>query len=172
MDERSSGRLVALLTAGPVIGVIEVVLASSFAALIFGDAVSGRLAEGVGQNLGAATLALGIIAWTSGARGNRLLGLRLPHGRRDHRGGVPRHRARGLLLGVFRLGNLVRFVPFPVVGGFLAGTGWLLVKGGLGGRLRDRSDHGEPRRPRRRPSPSCDGSRLTDTLRAVDALLD
>jgi SulP family sulfate permease len=34
-------------------------------------------------------------------------------------------------LGTFRLGNLVRFVPYPVVGGFLAGTGWLLLKGGI-----------------------------------------
>ena len=36
-----------------------------------------------------------------------------------------------LALGTFRLGNLVRFVPYPVVGGFLAGTGWLLFKGGV-----------------------------------------
>ena len=35
------------------------------------------------------------------------------------------------MLGRFRLGNLVRFVPYPVVGGFLAGTGWLLFKGGI-----------------------------------------
>ncbi|MGA9160560.1 MAG: SulP family inorganic anion transporter, partial [Actinomycetota bacterium] len=35
------------------------------------------------------------------------------------------------VLGTFRLGNLVRFVPYPVVGGFLAGTGWLLLKGGI-----------------------------------------
>ena len=34
-------------------------------------------------------------------------------------------------LGKFKLGNLVRFVPYPVVGGFLAGTGWLLLKGGI-----------------------------------------
>jgi SulP family sulfate permease len=33
------------------------------------------------------------------------------------------------LLGVFRLGNLVRFIPYPVVAGFLAGVGWLLVRG-------------------------------------------
>ena len=32
------------------------------------------------------------------------------------------------VLGHFRLGKLVRFIPFPVVGGFLAGTGWLIVK--------------------------------------------
>ncbi len=36
-----------------------------------------------------------------------------------------------LVLGVLRLANLVRFVPYPVVGGFLAGTGWLLLKGGI-----------------------------------------
>jgi SulP family sulfate permease len=36
-----------------------------------------------------------------------------------------------LVLGTFRLGNLVRFIPYPVVGGFLAGTGWILFKGGI-----------------------------------------
>jgi SulP family sulfate permease len=35
------------------------------------------------------------------------------------------------VLGTFHLGNLVRFIPYPVVGGFLAGTGWLLFKGGI-----------------------------------------
>jgi len=33
------------------------------------------------------------------------------------------------LLGRLRLGGIVRFIPYPVVGGFLAGTGWLLAKG-------------------------------------------
>ena len=35
------------------------------------------------------------------------------------------------MLGVLRRGNLIRFVPYPVVGGFLAGAGWLLLKGGI-----------------------------------------
>jgi SulP family sulfate permease len=35
------------------------------------------------------------------------------------------------VLGTFRLGNLIRFIPMPVVGGFLAGSGWLLLKGSL-----------------------------------------
>lgn len=35
------------------------------------------------------------------------------------------------LLGFFRLGNLIRFIPYPVVGGFLASTGWLLVIGAI-----------------------------------------
>jgi SulP family sulfate permease len=37
-----------------------------------------------------------------------------------------------ILMGQFKLGSLVRFLPYPVVGGFLAGTGWLLVIGGIG----------------------------------------
>ncbi len=35
------------------------------------------------------------------------------------------------VLGRFQLGALVRFVPFPVIGGFLAASGWLLVTGGV-----------------------------------------
>ncbi|MDR3641199.1 MAG: SulP family inorganic anion transporter [Humidesulfovibrio sp.] len=34
-----------------------------------------------------------------------------------------------LVLGRFRLGNLMRYMPYPVVGGFLAGVGWLLIQG-------------------------------------------
>lgn len=37
-----------------------------------------------------------------------------------------------ILLGTFKLGNLIRFLPYPVMGGFLAGTGYLLVVGGMG----------------------------------------
>ena len=37
-----------------------------------------------------------------------------------------------LLVGRFRLSGFVRYIPYPVVGGFLAGTGWLLAKGGVG----------------------------------------
>ncbi|MDQ4077091.1 MAG: SulP family inorganic anion transporter [Chloroflexota bacterium] len=37
-----------------------------------------------------------------------------------------------LALGTFKLGRLIRFVPYPVMGGFLAGTGWLLLTGAIG----------------------------------------
>lgn len=33
------------------------------------------------------------------------------------------------LIGILHLGNLVRFIPYTVMGGFLAGTGWLIVIG-------------------------------------------
>jgi len=36
-----------------------------------------------------------------------------------------------LVLGVLHAGNLIRYIPYPVVGGFLAGSGWLLVQGAL-----------------------------------------
>ena len=36
-----------------------------------------------------------------------------------------------LVLGRRRWGSVIRFVPYPVIGGFLAGTGWLLFKGGI-----------------------------------------
>ena len=37
-----------------------------------------------------------------------------------------------LAVGLLRLGRLVRYLPYPVVGGFMAGTGWLLLVGGIG----------------------------------------
>jgi len=36
-----------------------------------------------------------------------------------------------LILGKLKLSRLVRFVPYPVIGGFLAGTGWLILEGGI-----------------------------------------
>jgi SulP family sulfate permease len=37
-----------------------------------------------------------------------------------------------ILLGWFKASSFVRYIPYPVVGGFLAGTGYLLLKGALG----------------------------------------
>lgn len=37
-----------------------------------------------------------------------------------------------LLLGWFKASAFVRYIPYPVIGGFLAGTGWLMAKGALG----------------------------------------
>ena len=36
-----------------------------------------------------------------------------------------------MALGWARLGGMVRYIPFPVMGGFFAGLGYLLVKGGI-----------------------------------------
>lgn len=37
-----------------------------------------------------------------------------------------------LLMGDLRAGRLVRFLPYPVIGGVIAGSGWLLAQGALG----------------------------------------
>lgn len=37
-----------------------------------------------------------------------------------------------LILGYFRLSGFARYVPYPVVGGFLAGTGYLIARGSMG----------------------------------------
>jgi len=34
-------------------------------------------------------------------------------------------------LGALRLGQMLRFVPYPVIGGFLAASGWLLIAGAV-----------------------------------------
>ncbi len=35
-------------------------------------------------------------------------------------------------LGILRAGRAIRFVPFPVIGGFMAATGWLMIAGAIG----------------------------------------
>ncbi|MFT5654981.1 MAG: SulP family sulfate permease [Arenicella sp.] len=35
------------------------------------------------------------------------------------------------ITGRFKLGNVVRFLPYPVIAGFLAGSGWLLIDGAV-----------------------------------------
>ena len=35
------------------------------------------------------------------------------------------------LLGQIKVGELLRLIPYPVIGGFLAGTGWLLIEGAI-----------------------------------------
>lgn len=36
-----------------------------------------------------------------------------------------------MLLGYLKLGNLVRYIPYPVTGGFFAGIGYIFIQGGL-----------------------------------------
>ena len=40
-----------------------------------------------------------------------------------------------LLLGRFKMGMLVRYLPYPVIGGFMTGTGLLLLLGGIGNMI-------------------------------------
>jgi sulfate permease, SulP family len=154
-ERRGYERAFALITSGLVIGAVEVVLAISFASLVFGGYLYQNLADGIGLYLVAGALTLAIIAWRAGSRGAvgsiqdaaaPVLALIAFRTALDTNGGTDRSfltvvaatlvvtvltGITFLVIGGFRLGNLIRLVPYPVVGGFLAGTGWLLVKGGI-----------------------------------------
>ena len=68
-EQRRSERVLATLAAGLVIGAVEVVLAISFAALVFGGLLAKHLADGIGLYLVAGALTLGLLAWFAGSRG-------------------------------------------------------------------------------------------------------
>lgn len=36
-----------------------------------------------------------------------------------------------LLLGLMRAGGLIRYIPYPIIGGFMAGLGWLIINAGF-----------------------------------------
>ena len=154
-EERRAGGALTLIAAGAVVGLVEVVLAVSFAALVFGGYLERYLPDGIGLYLLAATLTLGILAWRGGSRGvvgsvqdaaAAVLAIVATDAALDTFGSSSRAfitvigatvvvtlltAVTFLLLGKFRLGNFARFIPYPVVAGFLAGTGWLLMTGGL-----------------------------------------
>ncbi len=154
-EGRRTGRVLATISAGAVIGIVEVVLAISFAALVFGGYIDQFLPAGIGIYLVAAALTLAILAWRAGVRGvvgsvqdaaAAVLAIVAASAALDAHGSTNRAfltvvattmvvtfvtALTFLLLGTLRLGNLARFIPYPVVGGFLAGTGWLLMRGGL-----------------------------------------
>lgn len=150
----ASGPAVSWLPAvlsGAMIGFMEVLVAISFASLIFSGPLQGNLARGIGMALVTVMLHLAVGSVFSSIKStissiqdapavllavviSGLVGVTNP---------LPTAIAivtvstllTGLgllLLGQFRLGNLVRFLPYPVIGGFLAGTGWLLVQGSFG----------------------------------------
>jgi sulfate permease, SulP family len=142
-----------VLVAGAAIGVVEAVFAVAFASLVFGGRVHHYLAEGIGLYLGAAFLTLAILAWRAGKRG--VVGSVQATGAAllaivaatagltgSPEGGFLAVVAATvvvtvlcgvvfLVLGVRRRGDLIRYVPVPVVGGLIAGAGWLLLQGGV-----------------------------------------
>ncbi|MBI4728414.1 MAG: SLC26A/SulP transporter family protein [Acidobacteria bacterium] len=154
-SELAPARLGRTISSALVVGVLQVVLATSFGALIFSGRLSAFLGAGIGLSLfgtaavGGAIALLGTQPGTIGAMQGRTAAItaiiaasvagRLPLGRSPFSTIVLAIGITSVLTGAvlyvvgrMRLGNLVRFVPHPVVGGFLAGTGWLLAKGGVG----------------------------------------
>ncbi len=168
MSERERSGWPAALVGGLIIGAVEAVLATAFAAFVYGGLLVDRLPDAIGLYLAAAALTLAVFAWRAGRRGvvasvqdaaaavlavvasiaaakatqldivARSAGLTHYERPDVYLTVVATTLVVTVLCGVVfwvlgrrRLGNLVRFVPYPVMGGFLAGTGWLLFKGGI-----------------------------------------
>jgi SulP family sulfate permease len=156
-QELAPARLIASATAGLVLGILIVVIEISFAALIFSGELSGFVSNGIGLTLAGAVVLNLIVALTSSFPPSiappqdapvailAVVAAAIVSGMP----GVPPEAhfltvcaalilasilsgAASLLLGIFRLGDFVRYVPYPVIGGFLAATGWLLATGALG----------------------------------------
>lgn len=151
------GILFPSITAGLVAAIITISLEISLAALIFSGELGEFLAGGIGLMLFGA-FAMGIaIALTTSLPGMvglpqdtpaAIMGLVAASIGVSMRGEEPRAiystivaaisltsiltAVFFLLLGWFRASGFVRYIPYPVVGGFLAGTGYLLSTGAFG----------------------------------------
>ena len=150
-------QIVAALSAALVISVIVVFVEVSFGAMIFSGAFSGYLAMGIGLCLAGALIHILLAALTSSSRNMIAVvqdapvaiiaaifvtisaSLAGPDEEVMLATGLALIVLTSALagfffwaLGRFNLGRLVRFIPYPVVGGFLAGTGYLLTVGGIG----------------------------------------
>ena len=146
------------LTAGLLIGASEVLFCTSLAALIFSGRLSPFVADGIGLTLfGGMILGL-VVSFLSSLPGTipvvqdspaaifalaaAAIAAQMPLDAAPNQlyfTVVAAISFTTILAGLlflaiarFGLSNFVRFVPYPVVGGFLAGTGWLLAQGALG----------------------------------------
>lgn len=146
------------LSAGLIAGIIIVMVQISLAALIFSGDLSHFVSGGIGLTLFGSFVVSAVVALTSSYRGavgvaqdisaaliapmaaGIVTGL-IPSASPDEKYATVvaaiavTSLVTGLgflLMGLFRLGGLIRYIPYPVIGGFLAGTGWLLIKGSIG----------------------------------------
>jgi SulP family sulfate permease len=142
------------IIAGTINGIIFIVSAMSLAALIFTGPLAGYLPQGIGILLVGSVIFALFSAFTSSYPLTliapqdipiailALMAITISSGIGDQLSPEDVYQfifvAIGVtsilvgcffwILGRFKLGKLVRFIPFPVVGGFMAGTGWLIVK--------------------------------------------
>ncbi|MDA0268193.1 MAG: SulP family inorganic anion transporter, partial [Cyanobacteria bacterium] len=146
--------MVSSLSAGLVTGVIGVIRAISYASLIFSGALAAHLPMGLGITVFSAAVTLGVVALTSTLPGMIATPLAAPTAILAIMAAAIAAELQdaptaevlatvlimiamsalltgGLLLGLglLKQGDRIRVVPYPVIGGFMAGTGWLLVRG-------------------------------------------
>ncbi|MEO1069385.1 MAG: SulP family inorganic anion transporter, partial [Cyanobacteria bacterium J06638_6] len=146
--------LLSSLAAGLVTGIIGVIRAISYASLIFSGALAIHLPTGLGMTVVSTGVTILVVALTSSLPGiiatplaapTTILAIMAAAIASELSAAPPADvlatvmvaivlsamltGALLLALGLLRQGERIRFVPYPVIGGFMAGTGWLLTKG-------------------------------------------
>ncbi|MGD9740168.1 MAG: SulP family inorganic anion transporter [Bauldia sp.] len=151
--ELRRGQFLRSLPVGVVCGLITTVSSLAYAALVFSGGLSSNIAAGMGVMLVSSAVAAVVAALTTTYAPTyaqvrdvplAYLALVAPTLAAQAGGaaGLPTVvalialstllvGASFLALGMARLGRVVRFVPFPVVSGFLAGVAWLIVTGAV-----------------------------------------
>jgi sulfate permease, SulP family len=147
--------LLPTVTAGLILGFIDLILAISLATLIFSGALEVHLSRGIAMTLMTSViigLFMGLFSQFDSliarvqdnssvllAIAVASLGSSLAVGANPLPSVIALIVVTTLLTGValllighFHLAGLMRYIPYPVIGGFVAGTGWLLAKGGIG----------------------------------------
>lgn len=154
LEDFRAPRLAATLAVGLVMALINALLGVALMSLIFSGSLTEALPVGIGVGLIASAAVALVLALSSGFPG-------MYAGIQDNSAAILGLAAASvatsvvapesvdtvvammmttsfatgtlfILMGRFRLGEIARFVPFPVVGGLLAGTGYLIVVGSLG----------------------------------------
>jgi len=147
--------ILASFTAGLITALIGVIRAISYAALIFAGPLAAHLDLGIGMAILSSAAISIVVAFTSSFPGMiatplaaptavlSILAMAIAEDLGDQASSpkviltVIAAIAIGSLctgaflwtLGYFKLGRAVQFIPYPVIGGFMAGTGWLLIRG-------------------------------------------
>ena len=147
-------RLPATLSTGLVLAMVNALLGIALMSLIFRDELEDALPMGIGLGLAASAVLALVIAFGSSFAG-------MYAGIQDASAAILALSAASiatnivgpdavdtvlvmmavtslatggvfLLMGYFNIGEIARFVPFPVIGGLLAGTGYLILVGASG----------------------------------------
>jgi SulP family sulfate permease len=157
LREMTADRIISILLAGIIAGIVTLISSVSFAALIFHSALTPYVSSGIAILISTAVVAGSLFSLLSSARPvvalpdddtapvlALMVSLIIASFPADTPPDVLFVTAFGALafsalltgivmtaLGYFRLGSLVRYLPYSVMGGYFAGGGWLLVQGAL-----------------------------------------